>query len=136
MSILSSIVVEQFVIGSDFLVYFVHVRLYRPFSAEALINAIPETVKQISVLDRTKEPGSLGEPLYLDVVAALKGSKFESTPLFTGRYGLGSKDTTPAQIVAVYENTEKQRFTIGIVDDVTNLSLPVGAPLLTTPEGL
>ena len=108
---------------------------YRPFSAEALINAIPETVKQISVLDRTKEPGSLGEPLYLDVVAALKGSRFESTPVFTGRYGLGSKDTTPAQIVAVYENTEKQRFTIGIVDDVTNLSLPVGAPLVTTPEG-
>ena len=85
----------------------VKVRLYRPFSAEALINAIPETVKQISVLDRTKEPGSLGEPLYLDVVAALKGSRFESTPVFTGRYGLGSKDTTPAQIVAVYENTEK-----------------------------
>ena len=113
----------------------VKVRLYRPFSAEALINAIPETVKQITVLDRTKEPGSLGEPLYLDVVAALKGSKFESTPVFTGRYGLGSKDTTPAQIVAVYENTEKQRFTIGIVDDVTNLSLPVGAPLVTTPEG-
>ena len=113
----------------------VKVRLYRPFSAEALINAIPETVKQISVLDRTKEPGSLGEPLYLDVVAALKGSKFESTPVFTGRYGLGSKDTTPAQIVAVYENTEKQRFTIGIVDDVTNLSLPVGTPLVTTPEG-
>ena len=113
----------------------VKVRLYRPFSAEALINAIPETVKQISVLDRTKEPGSLGEPLYLDVVAALKGSRFDSTPVFTGRYGLGSKDTTPAQIVAVYENTEKQRFTIGIVDDVTNLSLPVGAPLVTTPEG-
>ena len=113
----------------------VKVRLYRPFSAEALISAIPETVKQISVLDRTKEPGSLGEPLYLDVVAALKGSRFESTPVFTGRYGLGSKDTTPAQIVAVYENTEKQRFTIGIVDDVTNLSLPVGAPLVTTPEG-
>ena len=113
----------------------VKVRLYRPFSAEALINAIPETVKQISVLDRTKEPGALGEPLYLDVVAALKGSRFESTPVFTGRYGLGSKDTTPAQIVAVYENTEKQRFTIGIVDDVTNLSLPVGAPLVTTPEG-
>ena len=113
----------------------VKVRLYRPFSEEALINAIPETVKQISVLDRTKEPGSLGEPLYLDVVAALKGSRFESTPVFTGRYGLGSKDTTPAQIVAVYENTEKQRFTIGIVDDVTNLSLPVGAPLVTTPEG-
>ena len=113
----------------------VKVRLYRPFSAEALVAAIPETVKQITVLDRTKEPGALGEPLYLDVVAALKGTKFESTPVFTGRYGLGSKDTTPAQIVAVYENTEKQKFTIGIVDDVTNLSLPTGAALVTTPEG-
>ena len=113
----------------------VKVRLYRPFSAEALIAAIPETVKQISVLDRTKEPGALGEPLYLDVVAALKGSKFDAVPIFTGRYGLGSKDTTPAQIVAVYENSKKQKFTIGIVDDVTNLSLEVGAPLVTTPEG-
>ena len=113
----------------------VTVRLYRPFSTEALVNAIPDSVKQISVLDRTKEPGSLGEPLYLDVVAALKGTKFNDVPVFTGRYGLGSKDTTPAQIVAVYENTTKQKFTIGIVDDVTNLSLEVGAPLVTTPEG-
>lgn len=113
----------------------VTVRLYRPFCAEALVNAIPDSVKQISVLDRTKEPGSLGEPLYLDVVAALKGTKFNDVPVFTGRYGLGSKDTTPAQIVAVYENTTKQKFTIGIVDDVTNLSLEVGAPLVTTPEG-
>lgn len=113
----------------------VKVRLYRPFCAEALIAAIPESVKQISVLDRTKEPGSQGEPLYLDVVAALKGTKFDAVPIFTGRYGLGSKDTTPAQIVAVYENSTKQRFTIGIVDDVTNLSLEVGAPLVTTPEG-
>ena len=111
------------------------VRLYRPFCAEALVNAIPETVKQISVLDRTKEPGALGEPLYLDVVAALKGTKFNDTPIFSGRYGLGSKDTTPAQIVSVYENTTKEKFTIGIVDDVTNLSLEVGAPLVTTPEG-
>ena len=101
----------------------VKVRLYRPFSAEALIEAIPDSVKRISVLDRTKEPGSLGEPLYLDVVAALKGSKFDAVPVMTGRYGLGSKDTTPAQIVAVYHNTEKQKFTIGIEDDVTNLSL-------------
>ncbi|MDO4632429.1 MAG: pyruvate:ferredoxin (flavodoxin) oxidoreductase, partial [Eubacteriales bacterium] len=113
----------------------VKVRLYRPFSAEALIAAIPETVKQITVLDRTKEPGAIGEPLYLDVVASLKGSKFENVPVFTGRYGLGSKDTTPAQIVAVYKNTEKQKFTLGIVDDVTNLSLELGAPLVTTPEG-
>ena len=113
----------------------VKVRLYRPFSAQALVAAIPETVKQITVLDRTKEPGAMGEPLYLDVVAALKGTKFESTPVFTGRYGLGSKDTTPAQIVAVYNNTEKPKFTIGIVDDVTNLSLELGEPLVTTPEG-
>ena len=113
----------------------VKVRLYRPFCTEALIEAIPDTVKQISVLDRTKEPGSIGEPLYLDVVAALKGSKFDKIPVFTGRYGLGSKDTTPAQIVAVYENTEKKRFTIGINDDVTYLSLQLGAPLVTTPEG-
>ncbi len=113
----------------------VKVRLYRPFSAEALVAAIPESVKRISVLDRTKEPGALGEPLYLDVVAALKGTKFDAVPVFTGRYGLGSKDTTPAQIVAVYHNTEKQKFTIGIEDDVTHLSLECGAPLVTTPEG-
>ena len=113
----------------------VKVRLYRPFCAQALIDAIPETVKQISVLDRTKEPGALGEPLYLDVVAALKDSKFKDVKIFTGRYGLGSKDTTPAQIVAVYENTTKEKFTIGIVDDVTHLSLETGAPLVTTPEG-
>lgn len=113
----------------------VKVRLYRPFSAEALIEAIPDSVKKISVLDRTKEPGSLGEPLYLDVVAALKGSKFDAVPVMTGRYGLGSKDTTPAQIVAVYHNTEKQKFTIGIKDDVTNLSLEEGPALVTTPEG-
>lgn len=113
----------------------VKVRLYRPFCADALIEAIPDTVKQISVLDRTKEPGSLGEPLYLDVVAALKGSKFDQTPIFTGRYGLGSKDTTPSQIVAVFNNREKRVFTVGIVDDVTHLSLDMGAPLVTTPEG-
>ncbi len=113
----------------------VKVRLYRPFSASALIDAIPDTVKKITVLDRTKEPGALGEPLYLDVVAALKGSKFDAVPILSGRYGLGSKDTTPAQIVAVYENTEKKMFTLGIEDDVTNLSLKLGAPLVTTPEG-
>ena len=113
----------------------VKVRLYRPFCAQALIDAIPDSVKQISVLDRTKEPGALGEPLYLDVVAALKDSKFKDVKIFTGRYGLGSKDTTPAQIVAVYENTTKEKFTIGIVDDVTHLSLETGAPLVTTPEG-
>ena len=113
----------------------VKVRLYRPFCAQALIDVIPDTVKTISVLDRTKEPGALGEPLYLDVVAALKGSKFDAVPVMTGRYGLGSKDTTPAQIVAVFNNTEKQKFTIGIEDDVTHLSLDAGASLVTTPEG-
>ena len=113
----------------------VKVHLYRPFSVKHFVGAIPASVKNICVLDRTKEPGSLGEPLYLDVVAALKGTQFNDVPVYTGRYGLGSKDTTPAQIVAVYENTEKKRFTIGIVDDVTNLSLPEGEPLVTTPEG-
>ena len=113
----------------------VKVRLYRPFCAQALIDAIPDTVKYINVLDRTKEPGAQGEPLFLDVVSALKGSKFDAVPVNGGRYGLGSKDTTPAQIVAVFNNADKERFTIGINDDVTNLSLEVGAPLVTTPEG-
>ncbi len=111
------------------------VRLYRPFVADKLIAAIPDTVKKISVLDRTKEPGAQGEPLYLDVVAALRDTKFHNVPIYSGRYGLGSKDTTPAQIVAVYNNTEKKVFTIGIVDDVTNLSLPVGEEFSATPEG-
>ena len=113
----------------------VKVRLYRPFCAQALIDAIPDPVKYINVLDRTKEPGAEGEPLYLDVVSALKGSKFDSIPVNCGRYGLGSKDTTPAQIVAVFNNVDRKRFTIGIEDDVTHLSLEVGAPLVTTPEG-
>lgn len=113
----------------------VKVRLYRPFSAKHLIDAIPDSVKVISVLDRTKEPGALGEPLYLDVVAALKGSKFDAVPVLSGRYGLGSKDTTPAQIIAVYNNTDKKLFTIGIKDDVTNLSLEIGENPDTTPEG-
>ena len=113
----------------------VKVRLYRPFCAQALIDAIPDTVKYINVLDRTKEPGAQGEPLFLDVVSALKGSKFDAVPVNGGRYGLGSKDTTPAQIVAVFNNADKERFTIGINDDVTNLSLEVGTPLVTTPEG-
>ena len=111
----------------------VKVRLYRPFSAKHLIEVIPDSVKQISVLDRTKEPGALAEPLYLDVVTALKDTRFHNTPVFTGRYGLGSKDTTPGQIIAVFNNTEKKVFTIGIVDDVTNLSLAVGDDPITTP---
>ena len=118
----------------------VKVRLYRPFCADKLVEALPETVKQISVLDRTKEPGSMGEPLYLDVVAALKGTKYHNVVVCGGRYGLGSKDTTPDQIKAVYWNdykkeTYKPRFTIGITDDVTNLSLPSEGKLDTAPEG-
>ena len=101
----------------------VKVHLYRPFVADFLTGVLPETVKAISVLDRTREPGSIGEPLYLDVLAALSGTKFGTVKVYTGRYGLGSKDTTPGQIVAVYRNMEsespKKRFTIGIVDDVT-----------------
>ena len=101
----------------------IKVRLYRPFSAKHLLEAIPASVKQITVLDRTKEPGALGEPLYLDVVASLKDTQFADIPVLTGRYGLGSKDTTPAQIIAVYNNKDKKKFTVGINDDVTHLSL-------------
>ena len=113
----------------------IKVRLYRPFSTDAFLKAIPKTVKTISVLDRTKEPGSIGEPLYLDVVAALSDSEFKDVTVLSGRYGLGSKDTTPAQIVAVYNNKDKKRFTIGINDDVTHLSLEVGPSIVTTPAG-
>ncbi|MFV0362791.1 MAG: pyruvate:ferredoxin (flavodoxin) oxidoreductase [Suipraeoptans sp.] len=113
----------------------VKVRLYRPFCVKSLIEAIPDSVKYINVLDRTKEPGALGEPLYLDVVAALKGSKFDAVPINGGRYGLGSKDTTPAHVVSVFNNTDKKFFTVGIEDDMTNLSLPVGEPINSTPEG-
>ncbi|WP_312643937.1 pyruvate:ferredoxin (flavodoxin) oxidoreductase [Hydrogenoanaerobacterium sp.] len=116
----------------------VKVRLYRPFSAAHLLAAIPETAKVISVLDRTKEPGALGEPLYLDVVASLKDTKFHNVPVLGGRYGLGSKDTTPAQIIAVYNNAAaqgKKIFTIGITDDVTNLSLDITENPDTTPAG-
>ena len=117
----------------------VKVRLYRPFSIKHLLKAIPETTKYITVLDRTKEPGSIGEPLYLDVALAVKDTKFASVPMFSGRYGLGSKDTTPAQIMAIYENAEsktaKTRFTVGIIDDVTHLSLDVKEEIDTTPQG-
>ena len=113
----------------------IKVRLYRPFATDAFLKAIPKTVKTISVLDRTKEPGSIGEPLYLDVVAALSDSEFKDVTVLSGRYGLGSKDTTPAQIVAVYNNKDKKRFTIGINDDVTHLSLEVGPAIVTTPAG-
>ena len=87
----------------------VKVRLYRPFSAKHLISALPSSVKKIAVLDRTKEPGSIGEPLYLDVCAAVRGTEFADCTILTGRYGLGSKDTTPAQIIAVYRNLEAAR---------------------------
>ena len=118
----------------------VKVRLYRPFCADKLVEAIPDTCTQISVLDRTKEPGSLGEPLYLDVVAALKGTQFHNITVASGRYGLGSKDTTPAQIKAVFWNAEwkenfKPRFTIGIDDDVTYLSLDADEKLDSAPKG-
>ena len=117
----------------------VKVRLYRPFVAEKLSEAIPATVKKVAVLDRTKEPGSLGEPLYLDVVAALNRTGRTDITVVGGRYGLGSKDTTPASIVAVYDNlaldTPKGNFTIGIVDDLTGLSLPERTGVDTAPAG-
>ncbi|MEG1942327.1 MAG: pyruvate:ferredoxin (flavodoxin) oxidoreductase, partial [Angelakisella sp.] len=116
----------------------VKVRLYRPFSAKHLLAAIPDSVKTITVLDRTKEPGSLGEPLYLDVATALKATKFKDIPVLAGRYGMGSKDVNPASIFAVYQNAAdmgKNMFTIGINDDVTHLSLTETENHDTTPEG-
>ena len=117
----------------------IKVHLYRPFSVKHLIDVIPDSVKTISVIDRTKEPGSLGEPLFLDVVAALKNSKFSNVPVYGGRYGLGSKDTLPAHIISVYNNMNaekpKTEFTLSINDDVTNLSLDVIESPDTTPKG-
>ncbi len=105
----------------------VEVHLYRPFSAKYLLKVIPESVQKIAVLDRTKEPGGVGEPLYLDVVSALRGSQFEKALIVRGRYGLGSKDTQPGDVLAVYENlwseNPKSEFTLSINDDVTGLSL-------------
>ena len=114
------------------------VHLYRPFSAKYFFDVMPKTVKKIAVLDRTKEPGSLGEPLYLDVCNLYFGK--ENAPMIVGgRYGLGSKDTTPTQIVAVYKNLDEAKpingFTIGITDDVTNLSLKLGDRINAAPEG-
>lgn len=116
----------------------VKVRLYRPFSAEHLAKAIPSSVKKIAVMDRTKEPGALGEPLYMDVLTALAGKT--NATIVGGRYGLSSKDTTPASVFAVYENLQadepKNGFTVGIVDDVTHLSLPERSDCPdTTPAG-
>ncbi len=117
----------------------VKVRLYRPFRADKLVEAIPATVKKIAVLDRTKEPGALGEPLYQDVVTALATQGKTDIKVVGGRYGLGSKDTPPSSIFAVYENldaaTPKNGFTIGIVDDVTGLSLEEKACPDTSAEG-
>ena len=113
----------------------VKVHLYRPFSAKHLLAVMPKSVKIISVIDRTKEPGSIGEPLYLDVVAALKGSEFENVKVLNGRYGLGSKNTTPADIFAIFANETKAGFTVGIVDDVTNTSLPRTETANTAPDG-
>ena len=117
----------------------IKVHLYRPFSVKHLVDVIPDSVKTISVIDRTKEPGSLGEPLFLDVVAALKNSKFSNVPVYGGRYGLGSKDTLPAHISSVYNNMNaekpKTEFTLSINDDVTNLSLDVTESPDTTPKG-
>ena len=117
----------------------VKVRLYRPFRADKLIAAIPATCKKIAVLDRTKEPGAQGEPLYLDVVTALANAGRNDIVVTGGRYGLGSKDPPPSSVFAVYEelkrDTPKRQFTIGIVDDVTNLSLPETDAPDTSPEG-
>ena len=116
----------------------VKVHLYRPFSEKYFFDVLPKTVKRIAVLDRTKEAGSIGEPLYLDVRSMFYNK--ENAPLIVGgRFGLGSKDTTPAQIKAVFDNlnTDKPKngFTIGIIDDVTNLSLEVKENINTAPEG-
>ena len=115
----------------------VEVHLYRPFSTKYLFNVLPETVKRIAVLDRTKEQGAIGEPLFLDVKAAFYGQKNEPV-IIGGRYGLSSKDTTPSQILAVYDNLAgkcQTNFTIGINDDVTFLSLPVGKEIDTAAAG-
>ena len=118
----------------------IKVRLYRPWSSEHLLKVIPKTAKKIAVLDRTKEPGTLGEPLYLDVAATLREAGLNDIVLTGGRYGLGSKDTPPSSVFAIYKELEKDepkpRFTIGIVDDVTNLSLPEVKPApITSAEG-
>ena len=118
----------------------IKVRLYRPWVSEAFLKVLPKTCKKLAVLDRTKEPGSLGEPLYLDVATTLREAGLNDVVLTGGRYGLGSKDTPPSSVFAIYKELEKDapkaRFTIGIVDDVTNLSLPEIKPApITAAEG-
>ena len=117
----------------------VNVHLYRPFSAKHFLGALPKTVKRIAVLDRTKEPGAAGEPLYLDIVEAFKGCN-DAPVIVSGRYGLSSKDTTPVQIISVFENLQlpepKNHFTIGIVDDVTFTSLPPKEEMALGGEGI
>ncbi|MDD3184223.1 MAG: pyruvate:ferredoxin (flavodoxin) oxidoreductase [Anaerostipes sp.] len=125
----------DYLVGKGEKVGVVKVRLYRPFVNEKLVEAIPDTAKVINVLDRSKEPGAR-EPLYLDVVNALRGTKFESAVVNGGRYGLGSKDTTPADIIAAFENVDKNEFTLAIEDDVTNLSLERGEIPVTAPESI
>ena len=117
----------------------VKIRLFRPFSIKHFFAAMPKTVKRICVLDRSKEPGAIGEAVYEDVMTAFYDSDMHPM-IIGGRYGLGSKDVTPAQLIAVYENlqkdTPKNHFTVGIVDDVTNTSLEVGAPVVTSPDDI
>lgn len=125
----------------------ISVHLYRPFSSRHLLSALPPTTVHVTVLDRTKEPGAAGEPLYLDVISALEqagrlavsnsgqGAPLPAIRVFSGRYGLSSKDTTPGQIAAVYQNVSRKFFTVGIIDDVTNLSLPVKELPDTAPAG-
>ncbi len=130
----------QHLLASGEKIGLVRVHLYRPFSAEHFLQALPATVRKITVLDRTKEPGSLGEPLYLDVCTVLKEKGgFEDIDVVCGRYGLGSKDFTPGMAKAIYDNMlalkPKNHFTVGINDDVTHLSLEVEHELDTVPEG-
>jgi len=117
----------------------VSVHLYRPFSKKYLLNVLPKTAKKIAVLDRTKEPGGTGEPLYLDIISALRDTAFAKCTIVGGRYGLGSKDTQPGDLLAVFENLwskkPKHEFTLSITDDVTGLSLPVTANPDVAPQG-
>jgi len=118
----------------------IEVHLYRPWSTKYLLNVLPKTVKKIAVLDRTKEPGGTGEPLYLDIVASLRGTEFDNCFVCGGRYGLGSKDVQPGDILAVYENlwsdAPKKEFTLSITDDVTNLSIKGSSNPDVAPKGM